>query len=225
MVRCPPTRRQVLAGLSASLLPATAGCQSLTATESDEREDRVSSLPTPVAGDTEDGAAVTVAAYLDYSSALCREYVREVYPEIASKFVKNGTVRYEHHDFPLPIDRWSWDAAVAARAVQDQLDPAVPVSPSGTRYFWEFTKLAFENQPEYSTDRLASLADEVDPDDAAGEAVRDAIATEQYLPVVEADRRRAVERGVEQVPTVLVNGTETEPTADAIVARIESELA
>lgn len=224
MAHRPPTRRQVLTGLSASLLPAFAGCQTLTATESDDQVNRVKSLPTPVAGNTDD-AAVTVAAYLDYSSALCREYVREVYPEVASKFVKNGKVRYEHHDFPLPINRWSWDAAVAARAVQDQLDAADPISPSGMQYFWEFTKLAFENQPEYSTDRLASLADEVDSDAAAGEAVRDAIATEQYLPVVEADRRLAVERGVEQVPTILINGTEIEPTVDAVVARIESELA
>jgi protein-disulfide isomerase len=224
MDRSPPTRRKVLGGLSIALLPTVAGCQTLTASESDEPEARVESLPTPVAGDTDSQAAVTVAAYLDYSSALCRTYMREVYPRIASRFVKNERVRYEHHDFPMPINRWSWDAAIAARAVQDHLDVVDPASASGMQHFWEFTKLAFQKQSQYSVDQLASLADEVDPDDAAGNVVREAIEAEQYLPVVEADRRHGVEHGVEQVPTILVNGSAVEPTEDAIASAIESEL-
>lgn len=222
MVSSPPTRRRLLGGLSASLLSAVAGCQTLTASRNDEQVERVDSLPTPVAGDPD--APVTVAAYLDFSSALCRRYVREVYPRVAARFVQNGKVRYEHHDYPVPINRWSWDAAVAARAVQDELDPVDPPSPSGTQHFWEFTELAFENQPEYSVDRLAALADRVDPDDAAGEAVREAIATERYLPVVETDRRRAAEAGVDGVPTILVDGSAVEPTEDAIASAVESAL-
>lgn len=226
----PPTRRQLLGGLSASLLSAVAGCQTLTASngddgDSDESVERIESLPTPIAGDTGNTEeTVTVAAYLDYSSALCREYVTEVYPRIASKFVKNSKVRYEHHDFPVPINRWSWDTAIAARAIQDRFDVVDPASASGMQHFWEFTKLAFEHQPDYSVDRLASLADEIDPDDESGPSVREAIETEQYLPVVEADRRRAVARGVSQVPTILVNGSEVEPTEEAITSAIESEL-
>lgn len=63
-------------------------------------------------------APVTVAEYVDYSCPHCREYALNTFPQIRSKFVASGTVRYVHHDFPIPVDDWSRPAANAAREVQ-----------------------------------------------------------------------------------------------------------
>lgn len=228
MQQAPPlSRRQLLSGLAAVTVTGLAGCSSLTAqaqNSTDEEIERVESLPVPIMGSLEADPVVTVSAYLDYSSALCRSYMNDVFPTIEGTYLTTGKVRYEHHDFPIPINRWSWDTAIAARAIQDHLDPEVPQTQAGMAHFWEFTKLAYEHQPTYSVDRLSSIADTVDRENTAGEFVEQAIEYEQYLPVVETSRYKGIKQGVRGPPTIVVNGEQVDPTTDALKEAIESEL-
>ena len=129
-------------------------------------EDPVESMPAPVAGNPD--AGVTVMVFEDYSCPHCREFVLDVYPKVASNYVDPGKVRYEHHDFPIPVDsNWSWAAGSAARSVQDQTDDEA---------FYEYSHALFENQNQYSYDRIASLAEGAgaDPDRTREEAKRSA---------------------------------------------------
>lgn len=194
----PLTRRSLLA-TSAALMGATAGCPSNgggQAPESTPTGDSTASspqLPTPVAGDAE--ADVTVAVYEDYACSHCRTFSEEVYPQIESAYIADGTIRYEFHDFPIPVDKTvSWQAASAARAVQAAADDSS---------FFTYSKRLFENQDRLGPDVYAELTDGLDVD---SETVRTAATEERYRSTVAADRQGGIENGIKGTPTVLVNG-------------------
>ncbi|PSP82963.1 disulfide bond formation protein DsbA [Halobacteriales archaeon QS_1_68_17] len=200
-------RRIVLAG-TAVTLTGLAGCigggggQEVTVTGP--------TLDPPVMGDPE--ADVTVAAYEDYACQHCKDYNETVVPTLVSEYVEPGTIRYEHHDFPIPVDpEVSWQAASAARAVQDR---------AGDEAFWTYSKALFEHQSELGPEMYANLAGEAD---VPGEEVRTAAVDEAYRPTVQKDRNRGQDAGVSATPTVLVNGEAVDrPTVDAIGAAIEN---
>lgn len=176
-----------------------------------QREEPVDELPTPALGDPD--AGVTVKVWEDFACPHCATFALEVLPKIRSEYVDAGTVRYEHHDFPIPVDeKWSWAAASAARGVQDASD---------TETFFEYTRALFRNQDSYSMSLVTRLANEVGAPgcDIQGDAVY-----YTYEPVLQADKERGQEAGVSGTPGVFVNGESVDPTYDAVRSAIESEL-
>lgn len=150
-------------------------------------------LPTPVAGDPD--AAVTVAAFEDFACGHCQTYSLETLPPIWTDYVESGRIRYEWHDFPLPVDqRHSWLAADAARAVQAEADAAT---------FFEYADLLFENQGSLSLSTYETLANDVGVD---GATVREETEARTYEPTVTQSKTAGDERGVERTPTVFVDG-------------------
>lgn len=208
------TRRALLTGVGT--LAATTGCLGSVSrsggtggdTDCDRTtEPKVQSLPAPSLGN--DDAAVTVMAFEDFACPHCRTYHLEEFPSIRSELV-GSDVRYEHHDLPIPVsEQWSWAVAGAARAVQDGVDDAT---------FFDYAKRLFEDQSSYSMSLLESLADAVGAD---GCDVRTAAANGRYRPVLEADRQRGVEMGVQGTPTVFVAGEQVNATFDDVRAAVE----
>jgi protein-disulfide isomerase len=143
-------------------------------------------------------APVTVQVFEDYACPHCATYSTDVFPRVRSNFVDSGEVRYQHHDLPIPVhERWSWKVPSAARAVLDATDDET---------FFEYAKLLFQNQGDFSMQLIDDLADEVG---APGCDARGAAINDTYRPVVEADRRRAMELAGDQplgTPAVFVNG-------------------
>lgn len=185
------SRRDVLRTGGVLLTAGIAGCSS----SNDEADvETVDSLPTPTLGPAD--APVTVSVFEDYACPHCQRYARETFPKIRDEYISEGIVRYEHHDFPIPVDEtWSWQTASAARAVQDTVDDET---------FFEFASAAYEHLGSYSLDVLESVAETVGADP---ETVRAAAADQVYRPVLEADRERGIERGVEGTPTVFIDGS------------------
>lgn len=214
--RIGPSRRAVLAGLSAAAATATAGC--LGGGGSDEvPADAVESLPTPVHGDED--APVTVAVFEDFACPHCRTFAVDVQPRIVDEYADPGDVRYEHHDFPIPVDdRWSWEAPGAARAVQDAV---------GDEAFFTFTQRLFEEgwsdgSPTYSESLLRDLASAVDADP---DTVATAASEGRYRSVLEADREAGLDRGVQGTPSVFVDGTPIDrPDYATISSAIDDRL-
>jgi len=210
------TRRAYLGTVAGVGLGAAAGCLGGSSDGANgctiEDEPTVSELPTPTLGASDGDADVTVAAFEDFSCPHCATYSLEVFPEIRSEYAESGVIRYEHHDFPIPVDeRWSWQAASAARGVQDEADDEA---------FFEYAHALFENQDDYSAGLITDLADDVG---APGCAIQADAVNETYRPVVEADRQRAVDRGAQGTPAVFVEGRSVSPTYDAIASAIEAE--
>lgn len=210
-------RRRVLLGSAGLAASALAGCLGSGATGGSGGSGNASgrsgdTLPTPVQGDPD--ADVTVAAFEDYACPHCRSYVLDVLPRIEEQYVSSGRIRYEHHDFPIPVaDPESYTAANAARAVATRTDGEA---------FWTYSRSLFEKQSDLGPELYASLANEMDLD---GDAVREAAVNRNYKQTITADRQRGVDMGVEATPTVFVDGSAlSEYTFDAISSAIESAL-
>lgn len=172
----------------------------------------VDSLPAPVAGDP--GSDVTVMVFSDFACPHCARFEAEVLPRIESEYVEPGRIRYEHRDFPIPVDEeWSWAVANAARSVQDA---------AGDDAFFSYAKACFENQSSYDYDLLGSLAREVDVDgDRTVSDARDGT----YRPVIEADRSLGVDLDLEGTPQVYVDRERLSNASYAAVsAAIDAEL-
>ncbi|MFB6256669.1 MAG: thioredoxin domain-containing protein [Haloplanus sp.] len=121
------TRRAYLAAAAGLGLGATAGCLGGSSGGANgctiEDEPTVGELPAPTLGSSD--AGVTVMAFEDFACPHCATYSLEVFPQLRSEYVEPGVVRHEFHDFPIPVDEtWSWQAASAARGVQDETDDA-----------------------------------------------------------------------------------------------------
>ena len=209
-----PTRRTLL---TAGCVAVLAGCLDAgdddsegeaadhdDSAESDEeaettadREDSASGeLTAPVWGDPD--ADVTMEVYEDFSCPACQQFKLEIFPAIADQYLESETIRYEHRDYPLPVDDWSEPVANAARAVQDL---------EGDEAFFAFVSDVYAHQGAYSYDRLESVADNLGYD---GEAVRDAAEAGTYQATLEADIARGEELGVTGTPNVFVNGSQVE---------------
>ncbi|MDS0221500.1 DsbA family protein [Haloarcula sp. S1AR25-5A] len=196
------TRRGLLSATTVAL-GAIAGCSGGSSEEESTGTTETPTpipgqpLSTPVAGDPE--ADVTVAVYEDYACPHCATYSESVYPQVRDEYLTDGTIRYEFHDFPIPVnDIVSWQAASAARAVQDN---------AGDEAFFTYSERLFANQNQLGPDTYADLTEGLDVD---GETVRAAATGELYRPTVSGDREAGIDRGVEGTPTMFVNDERVE---------------
>jgi protein-disulfide isomerase len=214
------TRRALLATVGGGATLGLAGCLGGAGGSSSgggsgdcdiSEESKVQQLAPPSVGP--DDAPVVVKAWKDFVCPHCATFALDVFPKIESNFVESGDVRYEHHDFPIPMSDWSWTVPNAARGVQESMDDET---------FFEFSHAMFANQGKYSLDLIQNKAEEVGADgcDIRGDAVN-----EVYRPVLEADKQRGKERDIPGTPAVFVNGTLLQqPSWEKVKAAIESEL-
>ncbi|MFC4356753.1 DsbA family protein [Halobium salinum] len=194
------TRRSLLATVGGASTIGLAGCLGSLggggAGNCDPQEEPpVNSLPVPAMGDGD----VMVKVWSDYACPHCRTFTVEALPKIEENYVASGDVTYEHHDFPIPVsEKWSWGAASAARGVQDSMDDEA---------FFEMSTLLFENQDKYTMKLVGDLAEQVGADRCAivGDAQYDT-----YRPVLEQDRQRGVNRGVQGTPAIFVDGEQVD---------------
>jgi protein-disulfide isomerase len=204
------TRRGLLAGTAGALATVGTGCLGGLPGAGEPTPSPVESMPAPVLGSAD--APATVVAFEDFACPHCRRFALEVLPRLADEYVADGRVRYEHRDFPIPVDpTWSWRAPSAARAVQDA---------EGAAAFFAFAERLYEHLGSYDAALIADLAEEVGVD---GETVRRAATTDRYRPVIEADRRRGLDLGVDGTPAVFVEGERLSGSSfDTVAAAIES---
>ncbi|WIV66215.1 thioredoxin domain-containing protein [Natrialbaceae archaeon AArc-T1-2] len=207
------SRRTLLQAAGAGAVVGVAGC--LGDDRPEAAGEPVDSLPAPVAGDPD--ADVTVEVYADFACPGCRWFELEVAPELTAEYVDPELVRYEHRDFPIPVDdTWSWAVANAARSVQDR---------EGDDAFWSFVPTVFQSQDDYSYDVLASIADEFGYD---GERTSADAEAGTYDAVLEDDRGRGETAGVGGTPAIVVDGgivdIPEQPTVDDVVTEISGAI-
>jgi len=76
-------------------------------------------------------AAVTVIEYADFECPACMRFARDTYPELISRFVEAGRIRFGFRHFPLASHPMAKPAAVAAQCAGEQ------------GKFWEFSAQIF----------------------------------------------------------------------------------
>ncbi|PSQ56296.1 hypothetical protein BRD18_08790 [Halobacteriales archaeon SW_7_71_33] len=201
-------RRRTALRAGAGAVVGLAGCLGVPGRD-DDTQTPEADLPTPSLGpDDPDAARSVVAVWTDYRCPHCATFARTVLPAVRANLVDDG-VRVEHHDFPVPVDRWSWRVAIAARSVQQR---------AGTAAFWTFSDRAYARQRE--TDDTTVVRELAAGAGADPDAVAASVRRERQRPVVEADRRRGRRRGVRGTPTVFVDGERVDATYTAVAAAV-----
>jgi len=166
----------------------------------------------PVLGDAE--SEVVVRAFEDFTCGHCATYKLEHFPTIREEYIDPGTVRYEHWDFPIPVNEtWAVPVASAARGVGAR---------QGTEAFFEFATAAYESQGSYSGEAIGAAAEAAGADPCA------AIADAQFAAYEEAsmsDRSEGESMGVSGTPTIFVDGEPVDTyEAETIAAAIDEAL-
>ncbi|MWV64944.1 thioredoxin domain-containing protein [Halorubrum sp. JWXQ-INN 858] len=208
------TRRAVLAGVGAVGVVGAAGCLGDDAPDTPDYDcDRDEPEPPdtdfrPVLGDPD--SDVLVQTFEDFTCGGCATFKAEEFPTIREAHVDTGEVRYEHWDFPIPVDEdWAVPVASAARGVGAR---------EGDEAFFEFASAVYEFHGSYSHDAIGAAAEAAGADPCA------AIADAEFVPYegpILADREEGVARGLESTPTVYVNGDPVDgASADAVAAAI-----
>ena len=222
------TRRSLLAGAASVGVVGAAGCLGGGSDGSDGNGDNT--LDTgeydcdlaepadpdlefrPTIGDPE--SDVLVQAFEDFTCGHCATYKLEHFPTIREEYIATGEVRYEHWDFPIPVNEaWAVPVASAARGVGAR---------NGSEAFFEFASAAYESQGSYSGEAIGAAAEAASADPCA------AIADAQFAAYEEAsmsDRSEGDSMGVGGTPTIFVNGDAVDTyEAGTIAAAIDEAL-
>jgi protein-disulfide isomerase len=187
-----PSRRQFLGAVGSAVGVGLAGCLG----NAKEAGEQAPGQPLDAPRMGEQDADVTVVAYEDFGCGHCATFDQAVKPEIEATYFEetSPSVAFEFRDYVIPADGAnSWEAASAARAVQDR---------GGDAAFWEFTAHLFANQDSLGGDLYEQKADELGVD---GQAVRQAASEQAYTETVEHFKTLGEEDGIEGTPTVVVN--------------------
>ena len=217
------TRRSLLAGAASVGVVGAAGCLGGGSDNGElnldpEAYDCDPSEPSdpdldyrPTIGDPD--ADVTVQAFEDFTCGHCATYSLDHFPTIREEYIEPGDVRYEHWDFPIPVnEEWAVPVASAARGVGAR---------HGDEAFFEFAKAAYESQGSYgqgsSTDDMPGGADTC--------AVLADVRYATYEEASMSDRSEGVSMDVSGTPAIFVNGEPVEGyEASTIASAIDDAL-
>ena len=166
----------------------------------------------PTLGDPD--ADVVVRAFEDFTCGHCATYKLDHFPVVREEFIEPGEIRYEHWDFPIPVNEdWAVPVASAARGVGER---------AGDEAYFAFSSAVYESQGEYSGEAIGAAAEAAGADPCA------AIADAQFAAYEDAsmdDRDEGESMGVSGTPAIFVNGEAVESyDSSTIVDAIESAL-
>jgi protein-disulfide isomerase len=143
-----------------------------------------------------DSAPLTVTEFADYQCPFCQNYDIVDFPDVEQRLIQPGLVRWVYRDFPLSQHRHSRDAAHAAACAADQ------------GKYWPMHHRLYQGQTDWSeTGNAGSMfrgyAREVGLDLQAYDACMNSA---KYAGRIQAEYDYAVATGVNETPTLMVNG-------------------
>ena len=91
-------------------------------------------------------AAVTVVEFTDYQCPYCRRFQNDTFPELKSKYIDTGKIRFITRNLPLAIHPNAKRAAKVARCADEQ------------GKYWDARGPLFEHHADLSANSLAEIA-------------------------------------------------------------------
>lgn len=222
-------RRKYLSAITTSAVLSTTGClggggaeitpetEPSTTYSCDLKKDikPSSDISPPTLGESESDTSIDV--FEDFSCPGCKRFHLNVLPEIKSDYIEADVdIRLRRFDLPLDIHQWAAPVANAARRVQDL---------KGDLAFFEYANWLYANQGKYNWETIGKTIEE-SPVDVSSCQVIVAGYQSTYSETIQQNIQRAVDMGVEQTPTVFVDGdmVESQPTYENISKKIESKI-
>ncbi len=140
-------------------------------------------------------APITVEEYGDFQCPACGQFARQTLPQIESKYVNTGKVRFVFH-YDAFIGEESIKASEAAECAGEQSK------------FWEYYDTLYANQGgenvgAFSDANLVGFAQQLQLDTTA---FTTCLNSGKYRSRVTSDTADASARGVTQTPTLFING-------------------
>jgi protein-disulfide isomerase len=164
-------------------------------------------------------APVEIIEFADFECPGCGQFAAVTEPDLRTKLIETGQVRFRFMDFPLPIHKNTLGASLAAACANAQ------------GKFWPMHDRIFLGQNDWngfatSNPRkvFVGYAQELGLDVAAWEQCYDA---RQFLPQIEANRNAGMQRGVNATPTFIVGDRMLSgpPSFDNIKALVDTVTA
>lgn len=188
-----PSRRTVLT-VSIAALVGGGGAYLLEGGTDPETPDCGTSPPVELAAPMigNEQVSTPIVSYTDFSCPHCKDHALNVLPKIRDRHLQSEQISYFHHDFPIPVDKWSRPAASAAREVQRQADDAA---------FFEYSRKLYQNQDGLSYGVFGELANSAGVD---GGRVESAARESRYCELLNESIKQGLNRGVQGTPTVFV---------------------
>ena len=141
-------------------------------------------------------APVEIVEYADYMCPHCGSFAAVQFPDVRSRLVEPGRVRWVFRDYPLPSNPHSVPAALAAACADDQ------------GRFWEMQEAIFLGQPQWGHARNPTGAFR---DMARGLGLdigtwNDCMGSRRHAGRIEASYQEGNRLGVGSTPTFLIGG-------------------
>ena len=135
----------------------------------------------------------------DFQCPFCKRYFDDTLPQIKTKFIDTGMVKYEFRHYPLSFHPDAHRAAQAAECADDQ------------GKFWEMHDIMFNNQDNLNLNGLVEMADEIQIHEGVFE---DCLTSQKYEDEVEDQMSDGTKQGITGTPGFLLiytdkNGKET----------------
>ena len=170
-------------------------------------EEFVASIPANLIGPAD--APVKIVEYADFACPSCRAWHNAgVLEALQDEFGEQISFEFRHYPI-ISLD--SPEAGQASQCAAEQ------------NKFWEYHDYLYETAPsgELSLDSLQEYATAVNLDRAQFD---ECLASRKYQPLTRAHWNQALEDGARGTPTFYVNGIQTPPMYESMVAQIEAEL-
>ncbi len=143
-------------------------------------------------------APVEVIEFADFECPACGQFATLTEPDVRTRLVNTGQVRFRFMDFPLSMHKNTWDASLAAACANDQ------------GKFWEMHDALFANQDRWNGETtgrprgpIADLAKGLGLDMTKYNACMDA---DTHRAKVQSHLTEGEKRGVQSTPTFVFNG-------------------
>jgi protein-disulfide isomerase len=145
-------------------------------------------------------APIWIVEVSDFQCPYCRQWHAETYAAVKREYVDAGKARFAYINLPIESHQNAWPAAEAAMCAGEQ------------GKFWQMHDALFGAQNRWAAlgdpgPVFAELASGVGVDPAR---LRECISSRALRPLIQADRERAVEAGVNSTPSFLIGGTRIE---------------
>lgn len=160
-----------------------------------------------------DSAPVEVTEYADYQCPYCADFDIVTFPDIKSRLIQTGLVRYRYRDFPLSMHAYSRLSAHAAACADDQ------------HKFWPMHSLIYEGQSDWdrggAEKQFQKYAGIVGLD---MNAYDECMSSARHAGRIEASYQEGVALGVNSTPTFLIAGRLYEPMSYDQLKRVVDSL-
>lgn len=134
-------------------------------------------------------APVTIIEYLDYQCPFCGRHYSQTFPQIKSRYVDSGKVKYIVKDFPLANHPLGMPSAIATECVREQ---------GGDEAFWKMHDKIFENQQALSEANLKTWAQEL------GYNINSCLSSNKFRGEATEDIQEGQNSGISGTPGFLV---------------------